>query len=104
VIFNSGDPFVLKSSWCNPGESVIYDYFIILDVYDSYWFWPEWQEDVSYRTTNFSDQTSATETILEFEWPETTGNLFGLAFWAAFVDPETFLPVGNVDHICFGYE
>ena len=102
-VFESGDDFILKSYWCNPGETRTVDYYIILDIQDALWFWPSWSTDVD-KTRLISSSGSSDEIeLFNFKWPEVDSSNNGLKVWAGFIDPGSFELVGNVHWVEFGY-
>ena len=103
-MFTGGDHFLLTCHWCNPGFEITLDHYILLDVYDRYWFWPGWTEAADLMTRQIPTGDNTEEVILEFTWPELeTPETTGLRFWSAFLKPASSEIIGEVDVIEWGY-
>ncbi len=103
--FTGGDDFLLTCRSYNPGSEITLDQYILLDAVGQYFFWPDWTVSPACRLTTVPQGTSPSETILSFTWPEgNMGQISGLHFWAAFLDPSTNTLVGELDFVEFGYE
>jgi Peptidase family C25/Propeptide_C25 len=103
-VFVAGDDFLLTCLCTNPGAEIAADEYIILDVFGLYFFWPSWAPLPDYRTVEMPAGSSDTQTILSFVWPEGQfGDVSGIYFWAALIDPSTQTLIGNYDMVEFGY-
>jgi len=76
--------------------------YIVLDVYDQYWFWPDWTPEINNQSWEIPAGNTYQDTILSFEWPEDTGSAHGLRFWAAFLD-QTSLELIDFDMEEWGF-
>jgi hypothetical protein len=101
-VFHSDDSFDLELHLYSSGD-VTGDVFVILDVYGMYWFWPDWTNDVSYKTMTPAAGLSV-EPILQFTWPQVEGSASGLRFWTAALQSGTVNLISDVDKVEFGYE
>jgi hypothetical protein len=105
TMFEQGDMFRLSRTLVNTGSAITIDEYIILDVYGSFWFWPEWSESVSFQTRTlplmgvYND-----EVALTFVWPVTEGSADNLQFWGAMLDPAAQTIYGEYDVISWGYK
>ncbi len=103
--FAANDPFVLDAYMTNAGTetAVDCDFFVILDVYGTYFFYPAWQETVTWLDLNELPVMTIKMNILDFTWPEGDfGTVTDLRFWGALLDSSGAL-FGNYDMITFGY-
>ena len=83
-----GDTFLLDCACANPlAASFVFDEFVILDVYQNYWFWPSWSQSVDFRPATLDPDSFSKTGILTFVWPETDGGAEGLRFWGGMVNP-----------------
>jgi hypothetical protein len=84
----TGDRFYLNVRSFNRGEiRVNYPLFVMLNVADSFWFYPSWQTNLDYKDHTFWKGVYEYSIIPEFYWPENTGS--GQAdFWAVITNPE----------------
>jgi hypothetical protein len=104
-LYHPHDYFHLWTIIRNPAPRLEVDEFILLDVWGEYWFWPSWrQEPMDYLTRWLEPWTTYEETILEFEWPEGTGEAHGIVFWAAIFHTGTFDFAGDFGMCTFGWE
>lgn len=86
--FQPGDAFRLYLGYTNAGPGFSADQYVILDVYETYFFWPSWTQNVESQPRDIQPEASPPpETILSFVWPETDQAADGIRFWAGFVLP-----------------
>ncbi len=104
TIFHDGDQFQLQCRTVNPGDAVDALRFIILDIYQNYWYHPEWSTSLSYESLTLQAFSDETDSILEFTWPPNAGYAYNLKFWAAYLNPDSFELVSNIDSVEWGYE
>ncbi len=88
--FYPGDEFIFNISLSNDGPEIIVDLYIILDVYQNYWFWPSWKQDIDKQTRILPPNYHQTQNILNFTWPYGAGSLEGIKFWAALTETGTY--------------
>jgi len=85
--YHTGDPFLCTTTIVNTGPAINVDEYIVLDVYGSYWFWPDWGSEPGFQNRDLTeDSVYPDEVILEFVWPDVTGSVSGIKFWAALLD------------------
>lgn len=85
-----GDTFTLNHTFANPLVSTISAHeYIILDVYQNYWFWPSWSQSIEYQPRTIGGDFCDIQTILTFAWPDITDSASGLRFWSAMMDEPT---------------
>jgi len=99
--FTAGDRFLLQYQWDNPSETFAANELIVLDVGGSYWFWPSWTMEIDMRQRQLPARDAATEDILDFIWPQVSGSLSGIKFWAGMTDEA--LAVIDVEYVEWGY-
>ncbi len=103
--FHAGDEFILTRTGWNPHGTMELDEWIILDVYGSYWFWPDWSVEPDCALVELPSYEYDHQTRLQFDWPtENVGAAEGLKFWGAFLHPQSSILVGEFDVVSFGYE
>ncbi len=102
-MFHAEDPFLLECRIVNPHEAVTFNQFVILDVYDNYWFYESWSTDIDWVVKEIPAYCDNTEVILEFVWPTNAGTAYGLKFWGALVDNQWNL-MTDISVLDWGYE
>ena len=99
-----GDLFSTTVQVCNPQLEPLESHplFVILDVYDTLYFAPDFSD---FNSVNQDYPPGETEvTILDpFLWPEDVGSATGLSWYAALVDPSVSNLVSNLSTWEFGW-
>ena len=104
-VFEGGDTFRLTCQCYNPGPAVLMAQYIILDVFQHYYFWPNWSESMNYQLSALEKGMSDEVEVLAFQWPEgDMGSVDGLYFWGALLVPDSNQIAGEYDVIEFGYK
>ncbi len=106
--FIEGDPCYLWAWLCNRTEEVIsgLPMFIVLDVYDEYWFAPTWtyyEDGIDYYSLEIQPGLEKLIVIDEFLWPPDTGQANGIKFYGAFTDPNVTQLIGNLGNWTFSW-
>ncbi len=101
--YHGGDHFLLDVQIANPDAAIHAFEYIILDVYQNYYFWPGWTQDIDSKEVTIPAGSTDTENILDFEWPENTGSAQGIRFWGALVGYTDGQLIGNYDMVEFDY-
>ena len=104
ALYVAGDRFVLELFITNPGPSVPTDVYVLLDVYQNYYFWPSWSQNVDRSAWTLPPWGSKQEMLLDFIWPSGAGAAAGIYFHAAMFQPGTFAFIGNYDSLSFAFE
>ncbi len=105
TMFTGGDPFVLDAFAVNESGGIIsdVDLFVILDVYQNYWFYPNWNSSVSWIDIGTWQPGTTHFGIFDFVWPEgDVGSATDLRFWGAVLTSDGQL-YGQYDFVTFGY-
>ena len=103
IHFDPGDPFGLIRTATNAGSPRPVFEIIVLDVYGSYYFWPEWTPEIQ-GISSMLHHGSSTIVVLQFTWPDgDVGHAEGLQFWGGCIDPQTGDVVSNVSGAGFAY-
>ncbi|MCD4654744.1 hypothetical protein K8T06_12530 [bacterium] len=101
-----GDSFYLDITIENVNPDNLRDIplFCLLEVADTFWYYPGWTMDPDWEIlSTISTGTSTISVIEEFSWPDNTGT--GTArFWAALTDQSIIRILGNYDVKDFGWE
>lgn len=103
--FHNGDRFLLDvgvASRINADLGV--DHYLILDVYGTYFFWPEWLETVDYQRVVVPAWSETHETILDFIWPQDAGAGSELKFWSGMLEAGTLDLASNIVVVTFGFQ
>ncbi|MCD4654575.1 hypothetical protein K8T06_11680 [bacterium] len=101
--FQAGDPFDLRVT-CTGSIDRTVDLYVVLNVIDSYWFYPDWEQTPSYETFMFSEQQVQHKHILNFKWPEDDfGQADGIHFFCVMCCAGTTDLLGELDFVTFGY-
>ncbi len=103
-MFRSGDEFDLNCRCINPGGERELLLFIVLDIYQEYWFYDDWSQDMDYVVEPLAAGCNYSKEILYFIWPEEAGSLHNLKFWAAFLEPGSWELIGEIDWVEWGFE
>jgi len=102
--YSSGDYFHLTTTITNPLDITFVSEYILLDVYSEFWFWPGWSQEIEGRFRILDGNTQySNESILEFDWPEYSGIIENVRFWAFLTEPENFNILGDYDNCQFSY-
>jgi len=103
--FHAGDTFLLSARVTNADtQTYTVDEYILLDVYNQYWFWPGWTQDIGFETKTLTPYSSLDQEILQFTWPTGAGAANGIKFWIAMFQQGTFDIVGLPGGCEFGFE
>jgi len=103
AMFQAGDTFELTLVLGNPGPVQNVDLYVILDVYSSYFFFPNWTPDVGFENRTLVPDSETEETLLEFVWPTGAGAADGIVFYAAILDAGTMNFATDFDFAAFGF-
>jgi hypothetical protein len=104
-LYQAGDEFRLECSCYNPGYEAVLDRYIILDVYGSYYFWPEWGQVVDSDRCVLPEKEHSVTTVLAFTWPAgVVGQASDLRFWGGLMWPGTTAMAADITSVSFGYE
>ncbi len=101
--FHTGDLFELKYIVDNYGLEIPVDQYLVLSVYDNFWFYPTWLQDIDKRFRTYPTGRTS-EIILRFNWPRVDGSAGGLTFYGFLCSPGTFNIISNIATASFGYE
>ncbi len=102
-IYEADDLFLLDAEYFNHHNySVTAAEMIVLDVYQEYWFWPDWTQNFNFRSVNMPPNHYETENILSFVWPPNAGQADDLKFWIAFMDTD-FIELHCFHNTAFGF-
>ncbi len=108
-LFHAGDTFTCTAHVCNNTGDVLtgYPLLVLLDVFGSYFWGPTFtQEFDSYLTQypSFPEGITDVEVLPSFSWPSNVGSAQGIRFYAALVDPDVHILIGQLDMVEFGWE
>lgn len=102
--FQTGDSFWLKVNLTNASDAQSVDLYTVLQVYDMYFFYPTWAEDIDSETITVPGYSPLSLTVLgPFTWPAVEGTVTGLAFIGAVMQPSTYTILSEPAFIDFGY-
>ncbi len=96
-----GDPFIHTVTWknhCDARDAVLFD---LLEIDGTFWFWPTWTTDVSYKLHTLPMFSSYAEEILNFQWPEDISVEIHGRFFTAAMDPATGLLISDIVFVDF---
>jgi len=88
----------------NPGpeEYQFQPLVVLLDAYGSYFWYPQWTENFSYERVDVNIGTTPID-ILDFEWPNISGEASGILFYAALLTQDLSSLLGDMDSVSFGW-
>jgi len=101
-IFNEGDLFDLNTVVHNPRTEYSVDEYLMLEVYGTYWFYPDWSQTLNTQQ-RLLDPGDNYQNILNFTWPQVEGSASDLHFYYLLTKPYTFEIVTNLAIVTFGY-
>ena len=105
--YRPGDPCSLKVHISNPaGKLVNVPLFILLQAGTMFYCAPDWTQapDLNYfPLKELPSGWTSLVIIQEFIWPENSGNMENLFFWAGMTTSDLTEPLGYVDSWKFGY-
>lgn len=104
--FQGGDPFTLTYLIGNPEpQTVSGNFWLLLDVYGLYWFYPDWIQTPEYMDVTLMPGASfGPNTALDFSWPaDVGGHAENLMFICALTDSSNTALKSNVASVTFGY-
>ena len=79
------------------------DEYLLLDVYNNYWFYPDWTQDIDQVTRVVQSGVHDME-IFNVVWPMVDGSAEGIEFLYLMTAPDTYSLVSNLAIVEFGYE
>jgi len=105
-LFTPGDTFYLFVNLCNPSSGTYQEQpvFVLLDVFGSYYFGPDWAEVVDYWLVDVVPGTQTIRAIEPFEWPAGVGATSGILIYAAMTNAEITELFGAYDLVSFGWQ
>jgi hypothetical protein len=104
TVFRPGDSFSLVVTIGKPDSQSYFDQplCVILDLYGDYFFYPSWDRFFDYALVDLTIFIESFR-ILQFDWPDVTGNADGIVFHAAVLGSDMMSVAGNVDSVEFGW-
>lgn len=104
IDFAPGDSFRFSTLEINnTTDTIVFNRFIVLDCWGSYFFWPDWGQSLTYTKEIRVPAVPTTAEYLNFIWPEGVGDASGLLFWAIATVEGTLDDVLAIDNQVFGY-
>jgi predicted outer membrane repeat protein len=72
--------------------------FVVLELSEQYWFWPDWSTQTDYGSYSLPEGSSGLKVIEPFYWPDTgAATLQGIRFWGFVTDPDLANVFGGDD-------
>lgn len=107
-LFRGGDPCECRATVCNAGGAVIsgYPLFVILDVYQTYFFAPSFGEFDNYieQYPSFASGETVVQVLPSFVWPSGVSAAGGIKWYAALTNPQITELYGTLGTWTFGWE
>lgn len=97
------DHFILSLRLENNADTIDVDLFIILDILQNYWFYPDWGMTPNWERRQLDTFELIEENILDFWWPTGAGSAENLVFWAACLGPDGIELASNISSTSFSY-
>ena len=99
--FSPGDPCRLKVFLINKLDPLTeVPLFVILQIYDDFWFWPSWNDTGDFRLEDLPSGSSEMTILESFQWPDTgTAELDNIIFWSGMTNPEMTDVLGGVNGV-----
>lgn len=103
-VFHPYDEFILAACISNPGPEVYVNqpFVALLDVYQTYFWYPYWASEFDYVLTDV-DIGMTTEELLNFVWPDEPSTGSGIKFYAALLRKDFTDLLGHMDIVEFGW-
>ena len=99
-----GDQFQLTAVLCNDGPDLgQLPFALLMDVYSSYFWYPQWSPDFDVFYTNFK-AGSTPMTIFDFSWPVTGTQGSGVLFYGAMLNRSLSGIIGEYAVVSFSWE
>ncbi len=104
-VFHAGDPCACNVTVANPGPETYTDVplFVILDVYGTYFFWPDFSDFNYQNLETLAPGINEYVVLPEFPWPEVSGNVSGILWYAAMTNAGITELFGTLDMWEFGW-
>ncbi len=107
TMFTAGEPFELYAALSNPGAARDVDLYVVLDVFQDYYFYPSWShypdEGIDKASLSLPGARVTRHDILAFTWPPNAGSASGIKFWGAMLDPATAELLGEIVYVEWGF-
>ncbi len=107
-LFRGGDPCECRVTVCNADGAVIsgYPLFVILDVYQTYFFAPSFGAFDSYleQYPSFAPGETTVQVLPAFAWPSGVSAAGGIQWYAALTNPQITELYGTLGTWTFGWE
>ncbi|MBN1551737.1 hypothetical protein JW979_09720 [bacterium] len=104
VFYFPGDICRLQACMCNPESMTVnLDLYVILDVYGLYYFADTWTSEPHSLRLSLDPGVYIYDVLPEFIWPENSGDVTGLVFWAGLIDTSTGSLFGKYDVFPVGW-
>ncbi|MBN2055669.1 hypothetical protein JW905_12140 [bacterium] len=84
-MYDAGDRFILFATLGNQGPAIIVDMYVVLDVYQNYYFYPSWGEELEYSVRNLLSNWTYDLILLDFIWPQVEFGAADITFWGAII-------------------
>lgn len=105
TFYQPTDLCFLNAELCNPDPEPYADVplFVVLDVYGSYYFWPDWTQLLDYEVIVLTPGIQVRHLINPFAWPSGAGSASGITFIGAMTDPGITQLWGGYSQLTFGW-
>ena len=103
---HTGDSFFINVDVQNDSGMNVHNaqMVFILDVFEQYWFWPQWHEVFDYSSQHLMKGSNEIEILPSFTWPDAgSDSVAGLRFWAAVLEDDLSTLLGSYDMLQWGY-
>ncbi|GEM_PF-2230753 len=101
--YSGGDPMTVDVDFAYSGDDRTADFYLLLEVYGSYYFYPSWGLEMDHQTMQFDGMQSFRVPILNFVLPTPLGEAGPFAFYGAVFDAGSFDLVSNVSSESFSF-
>ncbi len=101
--FRPLDQFRLSGRLTGGPYDTTVDLYIVLDVYSQYYFYPSWEQEITFARIEIEHYWDVTLDIFNFAWPRNVGQASGLWFYGIICEPGTYNLVANYSSIAFSY-
>ncbi len=107
ALFRTGDVCECRATVCNATGGTIENHplFVILDVYQTYFFAPDFSSYDNYldEYPTFGPGETVVQVLPQFAWPAGAGSASGIRWYAAMTDPSISELYGTLGSFTFGW-
>ncbi|MBN1552543.1 hypothetical protein JW979_13795 [bacterium] len=102
-IYLPDDKFGLTLSIENRGPQIKTDCYVFIELYNSYFFYPEWHESLDCRTYHFASDSEFLIPVISFDVPQDMPPCGPFYAYAVLTKPDTYTIIGTPEVTSFAF-